>query len=382
MKIGDKVRFVSAIGGGIISGFQGKNNEIVLVEDEDGFDIPTPRNEVVVIDTDDYNIAKVDTTGRNKKKQDPMVKKLNPEAPDPVEDEDEDETEPDITDRPITFKAKPQERRDGDKLNVFLGFVPQNVKEINSTEFDAYLINDSNYYLSYVYMSAEGNSWTIRHQGEIDPNTKLHLEEFDRSSLNQMERVAVQFVAYKKEKPFLLKPAFDVQLRIDVVKFYKLHTFVPSMFFENPALIYDIAKDDKPANQVFVNAESLQKAILKKEEKPQQQPARVQQKRSLGGHGVVKNGIVEVDLHMDSLIDDTTGMENKDILELQLKVFRETMDAYRKQTGTKIVFIHGKGEGVLRNSLIKDIKHKYKGCIYQDASFKEYGFGATMVIIK
>ena len=308
MKIGDKVRFVSAIRGGIISGFQGKNNEIVLVEDEDGFDIPTPRNEVVVIDTDDYNIAKVDTTGRNKKKQDPMVKKLNPEAPDPVEDEDEDETEPDITDRPITFKAKPQERRDGDKLNVFLGFVPQNVKEINSTEFDAYLINDSNYYLSYVYMSAEGNSWTIRHQGEIDPNTKLHLEEFDRSSLNQMERVAVQFVAYKKDKPFLLKPAFDVQLRIDVVKFYKLHTFVPSMFFENPALIYDIAKDDKPANQVFVNAESLQKAILKKEEKPQQQPARVQQKRSLGGHGVVKNGIVEVDLHMDSLIDDTTGM--------------------------------------------------------------------------
>ena len=38
MKIGDKVRFLSETGGGKIAGFQGKN--IVLVEDEDGFQIP------------------------------------------------------------------------------------------------------------------------------------------------------------------------------------------------------------------------------------------------------------------------------------------------------------------------------------------------------
>ena len=35
MKIGDKVRFLSEVGGGIVKGFQGK--EIVLVEDADGF---------------------------------------------------------------------------------------------------------------------------------------------------------------------------------------------------------------------------------------------------------------------------------------------------------------------------------------------------------
>ena len=47
MKKGDKVRFLSEIGGGIVSGFQGKN--IVLVEDEDGFEIPMAINDVVVI---------------------------------------------------------------------------------------------------------------------------------------------------------------------------------------------------------------------------------------------------------------------------------------------------------------------------------------------
>ena len=37
MNIGDKVRFLSEVGGGIVKGFKGKDT--VLVEDVDGFDI-------------------------------------------------------------------------------------------------------------------------------------------------------------------------------------------------------------------------------------------------------------------------------------------------------------------------------------------------------
>lgn len=48
MKKGDKVRFLSETGGGIVAGFQGKN--IVLVQDSDGFEIPISINEVVVVD--------------------------------------------------------------------------------------------------------------------------------------------------------------------------------------------------------------------------------------------------------------------------------------------------------------------------------------------
>ena len=57
MKIGDKVRFLSETGGGIVSGFQGKN--IVLVEDADGFEIPFPITEVVVVGNEDYNTGKM-----------------------------------------------------------------------------------------------------------------------------------------------------------------------------------------------------------------------------------------------------------------------------------------------------------------------------------
>ena len=53
MKIGDKVRFISEVGGGRVAGFQGK--DIVLVEDEDGFDVPMRIADVVVIGNEDYD---------------------------------------------------------------------------------------------------------------------------------------------------------------------------------------------------------------------------------------------------------------------------------------------------------------------------------------
>ena len=53
MKIGDKVRFLNEKGEGIITGFVGKN--IVNVENEDGFEIPMPLREVVVISAEKYD---------------------------------------------------------------------------------------------------------------------------------------------------------------------------------------------------------------------------------------------------------------------------------------------------------------------------------------
>ena len=66
MKIGDKVRFLSEVGGGVVTGFRGK--DIVLVEDADGFDIPMPVRECVVIETDDYNIPTPASKAAKKKR--------------------------------------------------------------------------------------------------------------------------------------------------------------------------------------------------------------------------------------------------------------------------------------------------------------------------
>jgi hypothetical protein len=354
MKIGDKVRFLSEIGGGVVSGFKGKDE--VLVQDADGFDIPMKIKEVVVVDTDDYNIKR---------------KPVAAPQPKPRIPEDDEEAE---DDRPITYR--PAERKGGDVLNVLLGFVPQDVKTISTTMFDAYLINDSNYTLYFTYLSVEGANWRVRSHGTVQPNTKYHLEEFDRSELNDMERVCVQCMAFKEDKSFLFKPAVSVELRIDTVKFYKLHTFGESIFFTEPALLYDIVKDDEAQKQVFVSAEDIKSALLQKAH-DDAQPARVQPTKPK-----MKNDTLEIDLHAHELLETTAGMSNGDILEYQLDVFRKTLEAYKQKKGQKIVFIHGKGDGVLRKAILQELKYKYKGYESQDASFREYGFGATMVTIK
>ena len=48
-------------------------------------------------------------------------------------------------------------------------------------------MNDSNYFIDYLYLSAEGKSWTLRSRGTVKPNMKMHLEEFEKSALNGMD---------------------------------------------------------------------------------------------------------------------------------------------------------------------------------------------------
>jgi len=354
MKIGDKVRFLNEVGGGIVTGFQGK--DIVLVEDANGFDMPMLIRECVVIDTDDYNMKPRFSASVAPKVEEP-VKPAKPE-----------------------MTSRPSEVRGGDTLNVMLAFVPEDVKAISSTRFETYLVNDSNYFLYYTYLSAEGRAWKNRSFGVVEPNSKLFLEDFAKDILNELEHVAVQFIAFKDEKTFALKPAVSVELRIDTVKFYKLHTFRESDFFEDPALMYDIVKDDAPVKQVFASAEDIQAALLQRQrdDAPRMQP----KSQPIVKLGTTRNEIVEVDLHIDALLDDTTGMGNSEILNYQLDKFRQVLEQYKGKREQRIVFIHGKGDGVLRKAILDELKRKYSNFRHQDASFQEYGFGATMVTIK
>lgn len=93
------------------------------------------------------------------------------------------------------------------------------------------------------------------------------------------------------------------------------------------------------------------------------------------------NNILEIDLHADEVLESTSGMGPKEIKEYQLDIFHRIMEENKDNKGRKIVFIHGNGEGVLRKAIIDELRYKYKSCRFQDASFQQYGFGATMVTI-
>ena len=379
IKKGDKVRFLCDTGGGTVAAVKGN---IVMVEDADGFQIPTPINEVVLdASQESYSTASMvaamqrDERRSAAKSDGRSMRALLNEGME--EETDNAARDDDPADKEITFKRPVEERKGGNLLNAYLAFVPVDIKKVTDTEFDTYLVNDSNYYLHYTYLSAENNSWTVRAEGVLEPNTKEYIEEFTLREVNALSRVCIQMTAFKREKPFSLKQPVSVMLRIDQVKFYKLHVFQPNDFFEQPALLYTIIEDDKPARSIDIDANSLKQemyATADDKERLTQLSTRTPRK------GLEEAEVI--DLHAEKLLDNTGGMSSADILNYQLDHFRRIMKEHRHEKGKKIIFIHGKGEGVLRHAIIHELVYRYRPCTYQDASFQEYGYGATQVTIK
>lgn len=88
----------------------------------------------------------------------------------------------------------------------------------------------------------------------------------------------------------------------------------------------------------------------------------------------------EIDLHIEELTDDYRNLSNGEILEIQMRHFTHFMgDAIEKKI-PKVIIIHGKGEGVLKNE-IRTALFAYGNLEIHDASYTKYGQGATEVII-
>lgn len=346
MKIGDKVRFLNAIGGGIVKGFKGK--DLVIVEDNDGFDIPVLIRECVVIEP--ANETQV-------RKEVKPTEQFIQQTITPKEEE-------------IVI----EETKEGEQITVCLAYLPIDIKSLNTTGYECYMVNDSNYYLSYNYMNRDKDGWNSLTSGIIEPNTKIFLEEFEKSDLNDREKVCLQFISYKKNKPFSIKNPCSVELRIDTVKFYKLHSFRENDYFDENAIIYYVMRKDLPEREFVISTEELEQAMMQKEQSERRTVKQAKKQEH--------SPIIEVDLHINELLDNTNGLSNKDMLDYQLSQFHEIMNEYKNKKGQKIVFIHGKGDGILKSSILKELKEKYNNVYYQDASFKEYGFGATMITIK
>ena len=354
IKIGDKVRYLDAVGGGVVTKFQSK--DVILVLEPDGFETPVLARQVVVVEpTDAYNFPK----------ETPAVSKTNVAQ---VSAEVADE-EPEFVLPPYQFNER-DETSEGELLSIYLAFVPCDIKQLQTTDMDLYLINDSNYYLNFQLLSGVLDMG-IRTQNSIEPHTKLLLETVNKLALNDFEELRFQATAYKKRR-FNAKPAIDISLSINPTKFYKLHSFRDTDFFDEPTLLMTLVERDVMNFAAQITPEALQKAMSQKEVPTAHQTVKKKE----------KSEIIEVDLHAHELLDSLAGLTNGDLLQLQLDKFNEVMRMHLKDKGQKIVFIHGKGEGVLRKELEKQLKLTYRTCYYQDASFQQYGFGATQVTIR
>ncbi len=121
---------------------------------------------------------------------------------------------------------------------------------------------------------------------------------------------------------------------------------------------------------------------LRKKEEGTAHPVTAEERRARGKKEAKKEDILEVDLHINALCEHPANMERNEMLQYQLRVFERVMRENIHNRGKKIVFIHGRGEGILKAAISSALSKNHPTCEYYDASFAQYGFGATMVVIR
>lgn len=359
LKVGDTVRYLNSVGGGRVTKIDGQ----MAYVDEDGFETPVLARECVVVASGDSFY----------KKDVPEALKPKPRATAAAAVAPEAARKPEPAPEPLPAI---EETPEGEKLNLVIGFEPADIRRLSSTTFDASFVNDSNYwlYLTVATRRRDSESWQLRFGGIIEPQMQEFLFELTVDDLPDIDRISVQALPFKRPGEYTRKAPVDFEQRLNATKFARLHCFDVNPYFESKVIALDIVRDDKTMGRPGPShAETLQAALAQKQTADRRRPRAVKPDLSVP---------LEVDLHSSELLYTTDGMSKSDILNYQIDTFRRIMDENLKYPGRTIIFIHGKGEGVLRAALMKELNHRYKGHDVSDASFREYGFGATKVVIR
>ncbi len=345
---GDKVKFLNDVGEGVIVRFQDKN--IAIVNNNDGFEVPVLMSELLKVDDhyifDDEQDQSFGDENINDRKQENMVH---------ADEIDEDGLNTDKN------------------ASIFFAVIPKNQDNILNSDFEIFLINDSNFRILYSISRKEGEFQSLMAYGNLEDNTKTQLTDIKRDELNDFEEINFQMVFFRKGNYYLLNPV-NKTWNIKPSRFYKEKSFTENDFFHEKAFIYEITKEEINIAD-HISDDDIEKA---KKEKERKEPKKVYQSSKKGKDEEIE----EVDLHIQELVDDYSNLSNAEILEIQMSRFTTTLEGAILAGTRRIVFIHGVGNGRLKHEILKTLGRKYPKLRYQDASFKEYGYGATLVMIK
>lgn len=327
LRIGDKVRFLNEVGEGIVSRM--KDKLTVFVEMQDGFEIPFLINQLVPIHTE----LIINRDAENIE--------LSPEAQ--------------LSDA-VYFVIEP----DHDFPSLI-------------NDYKIYLFNASSFNIMYAYsIKDEEYFQTIKH-GEVGPYQKVLLRQ-----------VKIQFFKeyfYHKIECLLYKNSFfKAQTPIAEV----LH-ITPKVLTDSKAIRHDefkysvhafMLKDDFVQRETVIEELSLVDLAKLKSIKEFKSPSKIS--KSARAH--LKSLEKEIDLHIEELIDKPAGLSNFEMLNIQLERFEKELDEAINKNMKKLTFIHGVGNGRLKQEIISVLK-KTKGVTFQDAPYKDFGYGATQVNI-
>jgi len=327
LRIGDKVRFLNEVGEGVVSRI--KDKQTVFVEMPDGFEIPYQVSQLVPIHTE------------------------------LILDKDTENIELDP----------------GARLNDAVYFVIEPDHDLPQlvSDFKIYLFNSSSFNLLYAYSIRDDEYFqTIKH-GEAGPFQKVLLRQVKLPFFSEFPYHRIEGIFYRHSH-FKAQPPLNQVLHISSAILEKSNRIVHEEFkyaVYGFLLRDEFAQTEKVEHQLSLVDLAKLKALKE---------FRHSQSKSKSNKEYLKSLEKTVDLHITELMENTQGLSSHDLLHIQLEKFEKELDEAMVNRLKKIVFIHGVGNGRLRQE-IHAILRNMNGITFHDASYKEFGFGATQVNI-
>jgi hypothetical protein len=342
IKIGDKVKFLNDEGGGTVASIVDRKTAFITTKD--GFDIPYLINELLIIETKKADPPETMSFSiKSDEKEEEEMQEEYIESDEPVEDDE--------ICLALTLKAR-------------------------SSDITAHLINSSSYHIYYTISRLKEGEDLIFSHGLLEPDTKIRLGKLIPDNLNEQVKLNAGILFFGTSFFTAIKPK-QVHLKIDSGEIFSGKSLTENDYFEEDAAILPLYSFKKEPEQGFENkivSGDLKEILEKKMNAPEPKPA----KQKID---VQYNKPEEVDLHIEAITDDFKGLSNGEFVEIQMARFKTSLDTAIIHKSRKIVFIHGVGNGKLKLEIRRSLDRDYPQLKYQDASFQEYGYGATMVIL-
>ncbi len=347
IKVGDRVKFLNDPGGGKVVKIVG-NQAYVLIED--GFEVPTLLSNLIKDRDQSYEEISNDF-------DDDDFSMTQHQASQILVNETENESETEAVVVPeFSNKFKP----------LLALVLSEKEKHLREQKIDVYLVNDGNYFLTYVIAFSVLQKHTLIEKGELEPEMLVKVGTFSIDQLLENQGLSISIIPYNK-KAYQFRNPLHVLLDWETLNVTNIQAYVDNEYFDDRAYIIDLVEFETAEMQREKLTTTLPRTeITKKDTKKQ----------------IIE--LEEVDLHIDKLVsaEELEHMTAGQILEAQLARFTIALEGAIKAGTKRIVFIHGVGNGKLRYEIQKTLNRKYPHLTYQDASFAEYGYGATMVILR
>jgi hypothetical protein len=200
-KIGDKVKFLSSEGGGIIKRFSATNVANVEV---DGFEIPTMVSDLVLDyckdDAGKFFCTKQEENKSNKQEEQTYTLSYSDDS----------------RISPLYLNAIGRKQEEG----LYLCFVPEDQKWFISGDIDVYLVNNTQNRIIYSILLLKEDGFVSEDFGTLEKMEKIHLETISREQISKWEKGAIQILFHNDKDTKVLMPC-NCELKIRGSKFFE-----------------------------------------------------------------------------------------------------------------------------------------------------------------